>query len=90
MAIEIKADPEEFALAQSNGAVYGKIIRSAVFFVYAELGTKIIYKQRRRDDPNTEYKKFSGCTIYYAENLEKLDRGEFESSTKNCEVIILC
>jgi hypothetical protein len=90
MAIKIKADLEEFALAIANGAVYGKVIRAIVIAVYVDLGNSEIYRPSPKDDPNAEYKKFSGCTIYYAESDEKLDKREYLNITRNCTVVIYC
>jgi hypothetical protein len=88
MAIKIKADREEFALATDNGAVYGKVIRATAISVYVELGRELRYNPSPRDDENAEYKQFSGCTIYYAETDEQLDRGEYLNITKDSIVVI--
>lgn len=90
MAIKIKANPEEFALAIANGAVYGKVIRAIAIAVYVDLGYSETYSPSPKDDPNTEYKKFSGCTIYYAESDEKLDNREYLNISRNSTVVIYC
>jgi len=90
MTIEIKTDREEFNLAISNGAVYGKVIRRAVIYVYVELGVELQYQTRPKDDANAEYKKFFGCTVYYADNDENLDTGEYLTITRDCVVVIYC
>jgi len=90
MAIKIKAEREEFDLATENGAVYGKVIRATAIAVYVELGKKIRYSPSPRDDENAEYKQFSGCTIFYAETDEQLDRGDYLNISRDSIVVIYC
>jgi hypothetical protein len=90
MAIRIKVNRAEFDDAVSEGAVYGKVIRSTVIPVYVELGKRIEYDPNARDDEDAEYRQFSKCTIYYAESDEMLDRGEYLSITENSTVIVYC
>jgi hypothetical protein len=59
-------------------------------YLYVDLGTEHNYQPSAKDDPNTEYKIFRTCSVYIAETEEKLDRGEYVSSTKGTTVIIYC
>ena len=90
MILRIKTLREEFNSAVSGGYVYGEIIRKKSFPVYVDLGTEHNYQPSAKDDPNTEYKIFRTCSVYIAETEEKLDRGEYVSSTKGTTVIIYC
>lgn len=90
MILRIKTLREEFDSAVSGGYVYGEIIRKKPFPVYADLGTEKPYEPSTNDDPNTEYRIFRNCSVYIAETEEKLDRGEYVSSTKDTTVILYC
>lgn len=90
MAIKIKATHEEFSQAVENGAVYGKVIRAVAIAVYVDLGKSEVYRPSPKDNLDTQYKQFSGCTIYYAADDEELDSCNYLNISKDCTVVIYC
>jgi hypothetical protein len=87
-AIRVKAIREEFDAAISDGCVYGEVIRQTTFYVYVELGKEIEYNLSPKDDPNTEYKMFISCNVFFTQTQEQLDREEYVSESLNSTVII--
>jgi hypothetical protein len=83
----IKADPLEFAQAQTNGSVYGKWNQ---LYVYAELGQEVSYTPRSNDDLNTEYKMFRNCELSYTDTEENLDNALFGATTTEELLIVYC
>jgi hypothetical protein len=83
----IKADPLEFAQAQTNGSVYGKWNQ---LYVYAKLGQEVSYNPRHNDDPKTEYKMFRNCELSYTDTEEKLDDALFFTATTEALLIVYC
>ncbi|MBV8884512.1 MAG: hypothetical protein JO235_11025 [Chroococcidiopsidaceae cyanobacterium CP_BM_RX_35] len=66
------SNQQEFNAATSEGAVYGKYLG---VYVYVELGKEEIYRGSLKDDPNTQYKLFRNCRVFYTETLEDLRAG---------------
>lgn len=90
MKTSIKTIRAEFEAAHSNGYVYGQIVRQEVFPVYVELGSEREYIPSPNDDPMTEYRFFTNCTIYAAETEEQLDRGQYVATMSGVSVVIYC
>ncbi|MDJ0598609.1 MAG: hypothetical protein QNJ37_07190 [Crocosphaera sp.] len=91
MTIRIKASKAEFEAACTNGCVYGEIRGKRGLYCYAELGQEKNYIRSLNDNPNTEYKIFTGCSVFFAKTQEKLNQGEFEAEDlPNITVIIYC
>lgn len=76
---------QEFEAAASDGAVYGKYLD---IDVYVELGVEGNYRESAKDDPNTQYRLFRNCTIFYAASSEDLDAGIFVHETQENVVIV--
>lgn len=55
-----------------------------------ELGIEREYRPSPNDDPNTEYRLFIACTVYYAETEEQLDDEQYVAVEENVTVIIYC
>lgn len=90
MTSKIRTIRAEFEAARSNGYVYGQIIRQDVFPVYVELGSEREYIPSPNDDPMTEYRFFTNCTIYAAETEDQLDRGQYIAIMPSVSVVIYC
>lgn len=88
--IRIKTVGAEFDAANSNGYVYGKILRQEIFPVYVELGAEQEYIPSPNDDPMTEYRFFTKCTVYVAETEAQLDRGQYVATSSGVTVVIYC
>ncbi|MBC6473896.1 MAG: hypothetical protein GDA48_14705 [Hormoscilla sp. GM102CHS1] len=79
MALRIKVNPAEFKAACTDGCVYGELRGKRGLYVYAELGMERQYNLAPNDDPNTEYRLFTDCDVYFAKTREKLNSGEFDA-----------
>lgn len=79
MILRVKATLSEFNAACSNGCVYGQILGKQGMYVYAELGKEREYRSIPSDDPNTEYRIFRDCNIYFAKTPEQLQSGNLEA-----------
>lgn len=90
MAIRVRTVGEEFEAAEDGGYIYGEIQRQRNFPVYVELGIEKEYISSAKDDAKTEYKLFTGCNVFVAENDEQLNREEYLSSSLDVTVIIYC
>ncbi|MEA5510441.1 hypothetical protein VB715_11755 [Crocosphaera sp. UHCC 0190] len=91
MVIRIKAIKAEFKASCTNGCVYGEMRGKRGLYVYAELGQEKSYIPSPNDDPKTEYRLFTGCSVFFAKTQEKLNQGEFEAEDlPNVTVIIYC
>jgi len=88
MAIRIKVPKVEFNSANDGGYVYGKFIARPSLSVYASLGIEMPYIPSSKDDPNTEYRLFVNCDIYFSITDEALD-DEIYISKKFGEVLII-
>lgn len=88
--IKVNTPYAEFSAAESKGYVYGQIRRKNTFPVYVELGVEQEYRPSPKDDPNTEYRLFTACTIYVAETEEQLDNEQFAAVERNVTVLIYC
>lgn len=89
----INITKEESQYAISDGEVYGviKLAGGNRVYVYVELGQERPYNRKSNDDINTEYKFFSGCTIFYAKTEEDLNNEIFiESLTQKNISVKLC
>ncbi len=78
----------ELQYAKSNGEVYGVIKRGGKTQcpVYVELGKERDYTPKVSDDPNTQYKFFSGCTVFYGKTEEDLAEGIYIMVSTNVSV----
>lgn len=90
MVIRVRTVREEFEAGEDGGYIYGEIQRQRNFPVYVELGTEAEYIPSAKDDLKTEYKFFTGCNVFVAENDQQLDREEYLFSSLNVTVIIYC
>ncbi len=84
----IKVTARDFEASESYGWVDG---RWRSLYVYVELGQERPYLPEPKDDPKTDYKIFTGCSAYFADNQEKLDNGDYDSDElPDLTVIIYC
>lgn len=90
MILRVRTVREEFEAAEDGGYVYGEIQRRQRFPVYVELGKEKEYIPSSEDDPNTEYRIFTGCNVFVAESNAQLDREEYVSRAASVTVIIYC
>jgi hypothetical protein len=88
MVIRIKVNRSEYRAAESNGAVYGKVLSLPIIYVYVELGIEKTYILNPNDDLNTEYRLFIACDIYAASTQEQSDDGDFYAESFD-EVVII-
>ncbi|PHV63799.1 hypothetical protein [Cyanobacterium aponinum] len=70
--ITVSITKEESKDAKSDGQVYGVIRLGKSIHVYVELGRERPYHSNANDDPNTEYKYFTGCDVTCFKNEEDL------------------
>lgn len=64
---------KESKYAKSNGEVCGVIKKLGMsIYVYVELGRERPYHSNANDDPNTEYKFFTGCDVTCFKNKKDL------------------
>ncbi|AFY70286.1 hypothetical protein Pse7367_2015 [Thalassoporum mexicanum PCC 7367] len=80
--IPIKAEPEEFRNACSDGYVYGICTyygdkATKKLHVYVELGKEVSLSDRNKSDLFSDRKKFIGCTVYASLTREEVDEGKF-------------
>jgi hypothetical protein len=91
MPLKIKASRAEFEAACADGCVYGEIRGKRGLYVYAELGQELEYTPSPRDNPNTEYRIFAPCNVYFAKTPLALANGDFEAEDlPNVTVVIYC
>lgn len=68
-AIEIKVSKSELEAAKPEGYVDGeRLIKPQKLYVYVELGQEKEYTRKDKNDKNTEFRIFFGCTVYYAKS----------------------
>lgn len=80
MPIRIKAlSRKEFDAACANGCVYGEYQGKRGVYVYTDLGMEKEYISSQRDNPNTNYKMFVRCSVFFAKTKEQLFDGDFEA-----------
>ncbi len=79
------SNKQEFNAATPEGAVYGKYFG---VYAYVELGKEEVYQESPKDDPNTQYKLFRNCRVFYAETLEDLRAGIFVHETDENILIV--
>lgn len=80
MTLRIKASSRaEFEAACADGCVYGQIQGKRGLYVYAELGPEREYIPSPKDNPNTDYKIFTRCSVFFAKTKEQLTNGDFEA-----------
>ena len=96
---EVRVLRSEFTEAKSNGYVDGIIIeyyeangrfQPGTLYVYVELGREREYIPKRGEDPQTERRCFTNCTICYARTEKDRDKGIFETELSHQTVIIYC
>ncbi len=75
--LQVKTNALEFNNAESNGYIYGYVIRKHKFSVYINLGEEVPYNTTKTDHENTKYRLFRNCTVYYSENDDDLDKGTY-------------
>ncbi len=89
--VTIKTNRAEFEAASSDGCVYGELRGKRGLYVYAELGPEKEYIPSLRDNPNTEYRMFTRCNVFFAKTKEQLANGDFEAEDlPNVTVVIYC
>lgn len=80
MIVRIKAlSREEFEAACANGCVYGEIQGKRGLYTYADLGGEKDYIPSPNDDPKTEYRIFTGCSVFFAKTKKQLFEEDFEA-----------
>ena len=80
MILRVKAlSRAEFNAAIADGCVYGQYQGKRGVYVYAELGPEKEYISSPRDNPNTDYKMFVRCSVFFAKTKEQLFNGDFEA-----------
>jgi len=91
MRLIVKADRAEFKAAIADGCVYGELRGKRSLYVYAELGKELEYFPSSKDDPNTEYRMFTRCNVFFAKTKEQLANGDFEAEDlPDVTVVIYC
>lgn len=91
MQLRIKASRAEFKAAIADGCVYGELRGKRSLYVYAELGHELEYIPSPKDDPNTEYRMFTRCNVFFAKTKEQLANGDFEAEDlPDATVVIYC
>jgi hypothetical protein len=80
---------EEFKLARKNQRVKGLVNGQAGMWAFVELGDPGKYKPHRKDDPNTERKKFYKCSVAYARTEDNLEIGRFDSEYHDVGIVII-
>jgi hypothetical protein len=88
MALRIKVECEEFDAAATDGYVYGELRLQGIIYVYIELGPEREYISQPSDNPNTEYRIFKNCNIFFAETEKQVDEGDFAAEQSGETVII--
>lgn len=89
-ATRIKAlSHKEFKAACTNGSVYGEYMGRRDIYVYAELGMEKEYIPSPNDDPRTEYRIFTDCTLYFAMTRTQLYERDFEAEDFPVPTVII-
>jgi len=80
MTLRVKAlSRKEFEAACAGGCVYGELRGKRELYVYAELEAEREYIPSPKDNPNTEYKMFVRCSVFFAKTKEQLFNDDFEA-----------
>lgn len=80
MILRVKAaNNNEFNAACSDGGAYGRVRGRSGLYVYADLGQEKEYIPSPKDDPQTEYRMFTGCDAYFADTEQQLRNGDFRA-----------
>ena len=80
MTVKIKAlSREEFEAACTDGCVYGEFQGRRDVYTYANLGMEKEYIPSPNDDPKTEYRIFTGCSVFFAKTKKQLFEEDFEA-----------
>lgn len=89
MAIRIKVNRAEFKAADSNGEVFGKCLDTRPpYYAYIELGREREYISKDIGTRGTEYRLFTGCTVYAAKTQEQIDDCDYDAESYD-EVVII-
>jgi hypothetical protein len=87
MVRRIQVSRKQFQRAVPGSEVFGKWLK---VHVSVELGREVEYRPSRQDDPNTQYRCFHGCTVYYYESAEDAIAGLYLVSDPQVTVILYC
>ena len=91
MILTLKVTREDFDLATPfDGWVDGLIEGQQGVWVYAELGKEEEYIPKPTDDPNTDFRLFRGCDIYYGDSQEQLEMEDYKAEEYGVIVRIYC
>jgi hypothetical protein len=88
MVLRLKVSSLEFEAAESNGAVFGELRGQRGIYAYAELGQEKDYVEKPSDNPNTRYRFFLNCDVFFAKTQAQMDAGEYETDILNIMVVI--
>lgn len=88
MIIILKISPKAYKRAESYTNVVGLWEGKEDCWMYAELGEEFEYISRPKDDPNTDFRIFRGCTVSIAESEEDLKAGIVATTLLNQTVKI--
>lgn len=62
----IKVTRSEFEAAASDGWVDGQLQSKRGLYTYVELGKERTYTPQPNDNPKTDYRIFTACSVYFA------------------------
>lgn len=87
MSRRIQTSRKHFNQAATGTEVFGKWLQVVVS---VELGKEVEYRPSRKDDPNTEYRCFHGCTVYYYRSAKDALTGNYAIYDAEVTVILYC
>ncbi len=68
-----------FNLPKVTNEGYGEFQGKRDVYTYANLGMEKEYIPSPNDDPKTEYRIFTGCSVFFAKTKKQLFEGDFEA-----------
>jgi hypothetical protein len=90
--IRVKVTDIEFEGAKSNGFAYGqdlsRRVKGSCYSVFIRLGEEKPYTYRESEDSSIECRFFKDCSIFYAENDEKVDNEDYLFTLPMVNIII--